>query len=235
MSMKDRQEIKAPETSCEHCGRTFIRESTLLKHLCEQKRRWLDRDRPANRIGYGAWKNYYNSHHPNKKSTEYKDFLNSHYYGAFIKFGIYCTDIGAINPTAFAGWLVKNNVPIDSWPSDRSYTKYLAEYLRAEDPYEAVRRSLDVLLDISNAEGLRLGDVFKYSNSNKLCHLVTCGKISPWVLYHSLGGVNFLGKLDSSQVALVSDYIDPEKWNIKFKRDPVQVTEIKALLDKTGL
>lgn len=221
--------------SCEHCNRTFVRESTLNKHLCEQKRRWLDKDKLANRIGYVAWKNYYETHHPNRKGLEYRDFSNNSYYGAFVRFGIYCTEIKAINPTAFSIYLTKNRVPIDNWNSDKSYTKFLLEYLRYENWHDAVKRSIDNLLDICNDENIRLSDVFKYANTNKLCYLITMGKISPWVLYHSSTGKDFLGKLNQTQTNLILDYIDPEKWNIKFKRDQEDIKEVTVLLKSIPL
>lgn len=235
MNTSVRQETSKENQSCEHCGRTFIRESTLLKHLCEQKRRWLDKDRLSNRIGYNSWKNYYNTHHPNKKNTTYKDFINSSYYGAFLKFGIYCSDINAINPGAYAEYLLKQRTPIDNWASDKSYTGYLIDYLKTEDSLDAVTRTLDALIKLSKDENIQLCDVFKFVNSNKLCYLITMGKLSPWVLYQSSTGVEFLSKLNQNQTNLVFEYIDPEKWNIKFKRENEKVIYIKEILNKIPL
>ena len=229
-NMKEQQETKILSITCEHCNRTFLRESTLLKHLCEQKRRWLDRDKQANRIAYVAWRNYYLRYHPGKKSVEYTDFTRSQYYGAFIKFAIYCSDIGAVNPAAYSDWLTKNLVPIDTWNTDSVYTKYLVEYLRAEDPYDAVRRSMENLLDYASIEHVMLSDIFKWGNPNKLCYMITAGKISPWVLYNSKGGVEFLSKIDSDQTNLLFEYIHPEKWSIKFMREQDMVNGVKKVL-----
>lgn len=234
-SMKDYQAAKESNWGCEHCGRTFLRETTLVKHLCEQKRRWLDKDRPANRIGYGAWKNFYNTHHPNKKSTEYSDYIKSNYYSAFTKFGSYCVDISAVNPAAYAVWLTKNKVPIDTWATDAAYTRYLVDYIRSEDPFDAIKRTIDALLDIANGENIRIEDIFKYGNKNKLCYLITNGKISPWLLYHSSTGVDFLSRLDNNQTLLVFDYIDPQRWGIKFTREKETVEQVKDVIKKIGL
>lgn len=220
---------------CSHCKRKFIRESTLNKHTCEQKRRWLDRDRPANRIAYLAWRNYYETHHRSKRNLEYSDFASNSYYSAFVKFGSYCVDISAINPTAYSIWLVKNRVPVDNWASDRSYTVYLIEYLRVEDPHEAVKRSVSNLLDLAQDQNIHLGDVFRYLNSNKLCQLVVTGKISPWVMYNCRSGVEWLANLDSGATGMILDYIDPEKWKIKFAKTQEQVAEIKNILARIPL
>lgn len=228
-------DIQAIENKCEHCNREFVRPSTFLKHMCEQKRRYLDRDRPSNRIGYMAWKQYYQLHHPNKKNLEYSDFMNSSYFSAFVRFGSYCSDVKAINSNAFALYLVKNRIPIDNWASDSSYTKYLVEYLKYENCMDAVKRSIENLLDIANDQNVNLSDVFRYVNSNKICHLITTGKISPWVVYQSNTGKDFLSKLDTSQTTMIFEYIDPERWNIKFKRESENVDEVKILLKSIPL
>lgn len=232
MNMTDIQVI---ENKCDHCNRQFVRPSTFLKHMCEQKRRYLDRDRPSNRIGYLAWKQYYQQHHPNKKKLDYSDFMNSSYYSAFVKFGSYCYAVKAINSNAFSLYLVKNRIPIDNWASDRSYTKYLVEYLKYENCMDAVKRSIENLLDIANDQNVNLSDVFRYVNSNKICHLITTGKISPWVVYQSNTGKDFLSKLDTSQTTMIFEYIDPERWNIKFKRESENVDEVKILLKSIPL
>jgi hypothetical protein len=222
------------ERRCEHCGRTFQRDNTLLKHLCEPKRRWMDRDRPANRIAHAAWQQYYQTCHPNKRNLEYTDFMRSAYFSAFVKFGGYCVDIRAVNPSAYVTYLIKNRTPIDNWNSDRNYTKYLIEYLRLEDGMEAVRRSIDHMLTLSEQENISLLDVLRFVNPNRICHMITVGHISPWVLYNSDSGREFLSKLNEDQSALVMDYIDPERWQIKFMRETGQVNEIKALLKQVN-
>lgn len=220
------------ERTCEHCGRQFQRDSTLLKHVCEQKRRWLDRDRPANRLGFASWQQYYRTCHPNKRDLDYRAFQRNAYYLAFVKFGGYCVDTKAINPAAYVSYLVRNRTPIDNWASDKTYTKYLIEYLRVEDSMEAVHRTMESLLTLAQEQNLILRDVLKYANSNKICHMIISGRVSPWVLYNSDCGREFLASLNAEQTALVMDYIDPERWQIKFLRSEPEVQEVKQLLNE---
>lgn len=233
MNMTDNLEIEP--NKCEHCGRTFARPNTLLKHMCEHKRRYLDRDRPANRIGYHSWKYFFQQHHPSKKALSYKDFTNSNYYVAFVKFGTYCVDVKVVNTGTYTDYLLKNKIPIDNWTSDKIYTKYLVEYLRVEHHYDAVKRSIENMLDIAYAENINLSDVFRYVNTNKLCQLISNGRISPWVIYQSNTGKEFLSKLDVDHTNLIFEYIDPERWNIKFKREPGYVDDVKEIIDKIPL
>lgn len=220
------------ERKCEHCGRTFQRDNSLAKHLCEQKRRWLDRERPANRIALAAWQQYYRTCHPNKRNLDYASFQKSAYYSAFVKFGGYCVDIRAVNPSAYVSHLIRARTPLDNWTSDKNYTGYLVEYLRVEDALEAVRRSMDTMLTLSQDENIVLRDVLRFVNSNKICHLIVSGHISPWVLYNSDAGLEFLRNLNADQTALILDYIDPERWQIKFMRDSQGVEQVKSLLNE---
>lgn len=220
---------------CEHCNRKFVRETSFFKHVCEQKKRWLDKDKPGNRIAFNSWKNFYQKYHPNKKSLEYKDFLTSTYYNSFLKFGNYCVEADVLNPSAYFIYLSSNRVPIDSWASDNTYTKYLTEYLLLEDGLEAVERSLEFLLDISVDENIKISDVFNFVNPNKLCYSIIKGKVSPWVLYQSDTGKVFLANLNKDQTGLIFDYIDPKKWSVKFHRDSDVTNTVKRILKLTPL
>jgi hypothetical protein len=221
--------------TCEHCSRTFVRESTLVKHLCEQKRRWQDRDRPGNRIAFHAWIEFYATCQPSRKKRDLAAFISSPYYSAFVKFGNYCCDINVVNTQEYIKHLLKNNVPIDNWDSDRVYTRYLVEYLKTEDAFDAIGRSVKTLISFADTENLQLRDVLRYASKNKLCHLITTGHISPWLLYFTESGNEFLSTLNEDQRTLIWDYIDTEKWNIKFKRHSDVVAEVKSLIHQAGL
>jgi hypothetical protein len=206
----------------------------MMKHLCENKRRWQDKDQPGNRIGFQAWVEFYKKNTASKKPRTYVDFTKSAYYIAFVKFGHYCVDIKCINVVRYADWLLKNQIKIDSWCSDTNYTKFLIEYLKTEDPLDAIARSIEATMVISKDSGIETKDCLRYANRNKLAYAVTTGKISPWMLYQSESGVKFLEELDESQQKMIIDYINPEQWAIKFRRNTELVTQAKELLNAAG-
>jgi hypothetical protein len=206
----------------------------MMKHLCENKRRWQDKDQPGNRIGFQAWVEFYKKNTASKKPRTYVDFTKSAYYIAFVKFGHYCVDIKCINVVRYADWLLKNQIKIDSWCSDTNYTKFLIEYLKTEDPLDAIARSIEATMVISTDSGIETKDCLRYANRNKLAYAVTTGKISPWMLYQSESGVKFLEELDESQQKMIIDYINPEQWAIKFRRNTELVTQAKELLSAAG-
>ncbi len=230
---KKNSETKS-EFSCEFCNRSFQRETTMIKHLCENKRRWQDKDQPGNRIGFQSWLNFYAKNTGTKKKKTYTDFTKSAYYIAFVKFGHYCVDIKCINVTRYADYLLKNKISIDNWCSDKNYTNFLIEYLRTEDAMDAIARSIETTIDLSKDVGIETRDCLRYANRNRLVHHITNGKISPWMLYQSESGIKFLEELDESHQKMIIDYINPEQWAVRFKRYPEVVSQVKELLNAAG-
>lgn len=231
---KKNSETEASNYGCEFCGRTFARESTITKHICEYKHRWLEKDRAGNRIGFQTWLQFYIKTSTSKKKRTYEEFIKSAYYTAFVKFGNYCVEINALNISRFTDWLLKNQIKIDTWCTDSTYTKYLIEYLRIEDPLDAIARSVETSITLAEAAGILSKDILRYGNANRICHNITTGKISPWLLYHTDSGKKFLDNLSDPQVAMVIDYINPELWAIKFKREPENVKQVKEILNLAG-
>jgi len=220
--------------SCEFCHRKFIREKTLLTHICETKHRWLEKDKQGNRIGFQSFLQFYTKHTTSKKVKTYEDFIRSAYYIAFIKFGSYCVNANVINVSRFVDWLLRDGVKLDSWASDISYTKFLIEYIRVENAFDAIHRSVEYCIELSGKENILSHDILRYGNSNRICHAITTGKISPWMLYCSESGTKFLDNLASDQVKLVIDYINPEQWALKLHREPELTKQIRDTLKQAG-
>jgi hypothetical protein len=220
---------------CEFCKREFIRERTLISHLCEQKNRWLSKDQKGNRLAFQCWLQFYAKNSMSKtKNKTYEEFIKNPYYTAFIKFGNYCNDVNVINVSRYVDWLLKENTKIDNWNSDVTYTKFLIEYLKNENPFDALARSVEYCANLGEADNLLPNDLFRYGNANKICYGITTGKISPWMLYQSDSGVHFLDTLSQDHVRIVIDYINPEQWALKFNREPDLARQIKDTLRQAG-
>ena len=229
---KKTEETK-PKYHCEFCEKEFIFESGFTKHLCVYKKRWIDRDHRANKLAYDAWTHFYNTNTISgsaKKTRPYEEFIKSPYYASFVKFGNYCIDISCINTIRFVDYLLREKVKLSNWNSDKNYTQFLIEYIRLEDPMDAVKRTVNHCLDLAEEENIQVNDVLRYGNRNRICHSITTGRISPWVLYQSESGVKLLDTLSTDQVKMIYDYINPTNWAIKFNKDPEKVLEIKQLL-----
>ena len=220
--------------SCEFCKREFIKESTVLKHICEYKHRWLEKDTHSNRIGFQAWLQFYKKNSTSKKNKTIEEFIKSAYYIGFAKFGTYCINVNVINVSRYVDWLLNSQIKIDHWCLDRIYSTFLCEYIRKENALDAIARSIETTIKESVDDRLQSHDYIRYGNVNKICYAVTTGQISPWMLYMSESGTKFLSDLSEDRVKMISDYINIELWAIKFKREPEIVTQVKELLRAGG-
>ena len=78
-------------------------------------------------------------------------------------------------------------------------------------------------------------DYFRYGNSNRVCHHIVTGRISPWIVYNCASGVAFLDQLPEDQVAMIIAYIDPDYWQRKFTDHMADTEWTKDVLTKAGL
>jgi hypothetical protein len=234
--MKKKAVIEQPaKYGCEFCKRGFVRERTLFSHICEYKQRWLTKEHPGNRLGFQSWLQFYTKHSASKtKNKTYEEFIRNPYYALFAKFGSYCVDVNVLNPSRYIDWLLRDNIKIDNWASDGNYTKYLYEYLRTEDAFDAIHRSVSYCIILAESENIQPNDVLRYVNPNKICHAITTGKISPWMLYCSDSGSRFLETLNTDHAKIVIDYINPEQWALKFHREPELKKQITDTLRVAG-
>lgn len=222
---------------CSFCKKTFQRESSLEVHLCEAKRRWRERDERGVRLGLMAYLKFYEFHQGSSQLKTFEDFAASNYYRAFVKFGRYCVDSRVINPLLFMEWLLKNNRRIDYWCRDSYYGEWLNEYIRVESVQDALERALREMQEYADGHsGLAdFSHYFRYGNTNRICHHITTGRVSPWVVYNCASGVDWLENLNRDALAIVLPVIDPDFWRRKFETFPADVEWCKHILHEAGL
>ena len=78
---------------CPYCGKEFTKERTLQVHLCEPKRRHLQKDEKWVINAFMVFQRFYQLHQKTHKPKTYEDFCKSSYYNAFVKFGRYMMNI----------------------------------------------------------------------------------------------------------------------------------------------
>ena len=224
--------------NCKYCEKPFRKETTLLAHLCEAKRRHNQRDETGVQWGLKAYLRFYEFSQGSAKLKSYEDFAKSPYYNAFVKFGRHCVNIRCINFANFTDWLLKNNKKLDNWCSDKLYTEWLPEYLKREATQDALERALKEMTEYAEDHpDLKNGftDYFRYGNSNRICFHISSGRISPWIIYNCGSGIEFLEGLNEEQVLIVMPWIDPDFWQQRFKDYLADAEWVKDILQKAGL
>jgi hypothetical protein len=221
---------------CRYCDKEFRKESTLTAHLCESKRRWQQETETGVQFGLRAYLRFYEVTQGSSKLKSYADFVASPYYNAFVRYGRYLVSIRAINSDSFTDWLLKNNKKLDYWCKDAFYEEWMIEYLRREAVQDALERALREMEDYAESSDIAtFNHYFRYGNSNRICHHICTGRVSPWVVYNCGSGVEFLGSLHDEQIGIVMPYIDPDFWNRKFTDYMADVEWCKHVLKEAGL
>jgi hypothetical protein len=202
--------------------------------MCEPKRRRMEQSERGVQLGFQAYIKFYEMAQGSAKLKTFEDFCDSPYYRAFVKFGRYCVNTRVINPERFMAWLLKQQKKIDRWCSDQVYTEYLANYLTLEAVDDALARAMEYGLDWADKTGNPAHDCLRYGNANAICHAITAGRISPWVIYSSESGQKFLSDLSSDQVSMIWLYIDSDVWQKKFQTYPADHEYAKEMLKQAG-
>lgn len=226
-----------PSFKCRYCDKEYRKESTLAVHLCENKRRWQQEKETGVQFGLRAYLRFFEMTQGSAKFKSYEDFVESPYYKAFVKFGRHIVAIRAVNPRVFIDWVIKENKKLDHWTHEQVYLEYLHGYLKKETVQDALERALIEMQEYTDEIKTfdKFSDYFRYGNSNRICHHISNGRISPWIIFNCQSGVDFLGNLGEEQVAIILPWIDPDVWQRKFT-DYVADTEwVKMILKEAGL
>ena len=221
---------------CEYCGAGFMKEKTLAAHMCEKKRRWLQKDEKRVRHGLYAFQRFYKLSAGNKKEKTYEDFVGSPYYNAFVKFGSFISNVRPLYPEKYIDYVVTSGVKLDHWARDSLYEKYVLEFILKEDVTTALERSVKTMMDWAEEnEPAAWNHYFNYISLNRAVWHSRDGKISPWLLLNCKSGKDMLGKFNNEQLEMVYHVINPEHWAMRFKRLPNDVQLVKDVAKESSL
>lgn len=205
------------EHRCKYCDKIFRRVESLAVHLCEPKRRFQEQNEVGVQIGLQAYLRFYEITQGSARLKTFEDFAASPYYRAFVKFGRYCVAINAVNTSRFVDWVIRQNKKIDHWCRDSVYTEYLMDYVKHEHVNDALARAIEQSIKWEEATGNPAKDYLRYANSNVICHAISTGRVTAWILFNCESGTAFLEGLNSEQLAIVWPWIDADFWQKKFR------------------
>ena len=218
---------------CQFCGKKYVKESTLASHLCEPKRRHLQRNEKGVILAFQAYLKFYKFTQGNGNKT-YDEFAKSPYYGAFVKFGRYLHSIDAIKPERYIEWVIKNNKKLDYWCKEQFYDEYLAQYIRIENPQDALERSIVEMETWANENNSQVNHYFRYASENRIVKTIANGRISPWAVYCSESGLAVLERLNEEQISIVYPWIDPDYWQKRLKKYSDDTNWCRSILSQAG-
>jgi hypothetical protein len=225
-----------PEFICDYCKKSFQLEQTFLVHMCEPKRRWLDKDTKYVKLGFYVFQCFHEANTISRKPKTFEDFMRSKFYAAFTHFGKYLNDLNAINPKEFIKFLIKTGVKLNQWEHAKVYETYVRELNKKETPEAAIERNFLLMQQWANDTDEVWTDFFRKISPNLATLWIGSGRISPWVLFLSQSGPDLLlNRLSEEQRNLVFANIDPTFWDIKFRRAQEESDFIRDTLHAAGI
>ena len=124
--------MESTKFKCPYCGKEFTRERTLQVHMCEPKRRHLQKNEKWVQNGFIVFQRFYEIHQKSSKKKTYDDFCGSSYYNAFVKFGRFMMHTSPLYPEKYIDYVVLSGVKLDHWSRDDLYEQYLKDTLKTE-------------------------------------------------------------------------------------------------------
>lgn len=224
-----------PKFKCQHCSKAFHRESTLMVHQCEPKRRADQENEIGVRYGFHAYLKFYEIKQGSSKSKTYKTFCESQFYTAFVKFGRHINAMNVVAPEKYIDWIVRSDYKLDKWCSDKYYSEFLSMYIRREHPSAGLERSIAHMQKWADDNDSVFNHYFLYAAPNKVCYDISVGKISPWLVFNCKSGQEFLDKVNEEQLLVIFDWINPDFWQQKFREALADTEWVKTVAEAAGL
>jgi len=220
---------------CQYCNRSFHRETTMFKHVCEKKRRYQQKNDKGVQLGLQAFMRFFEMVEGSAKRKTYTDFVESKFYNAFVKFGRQLRDMRCVNTKVYIDYVIENNIKLDDWSKESIYRTFLYTYLRNENPADAIERSIIETDRWATKNDTHFDKIFLYGNKNEVCVMISNGRISPWLIFHCDSGVEFLSSLNEDQLSLIYRWIDPDFWQKKFVDNLADTEMIKSVMKNSNL
>lgn len=221
--------------NCEHCGKKFAKEKTLVVHVCEQKRRHLSKNEKHVQMGLLTYQEFYRLTQKTKTPKTFDEFASSQYYTSFVKFGSFLQNTNPIYPEKFIEFVVKSGIKLDQWCKDSLYETYLVSMLKKESADNAIQRSIRTMMDWADTNHSQWEHYFAYVNLNRVTHDIKEGLVSPWLVLNTKSGKEMLKKLNDEQLEIISEIIDPPFWLTRFKTYPADTELVKDIIKEAKI
>ena len=221
--------------TCKYCGTGYTREKTLADHMCEKKRRYLQKEEKSVQLGFLTFNRFYKLCQKFEGNKTYEEFSDSPYYNAFVKFGSFVSNVRPLYPDKYVDYVVTSGVKLDHWCREELYEKYALELILKENVETALERSIKTMMDWGVEKEAPWQHYFAYSSLNRACQDIKDGKMSPWLILNTKSGKEMLGKFSDEQLQIVYHVMSPQHWAMRFKRHVADVELVKEVAKESNL
>ena len=181
-------------------------------------------------LGLKFFNDWYKLAMGQSKTKDYKTFMKSKYYGAFVRFGLYVLETRVLAPERYLEWLVGQQIPVDRWCKDSSYNKYLTEQNKKETAERALERYVIHAEKWSQVKGYHWTDYWQHAGQNRILFDIKMGKISPWIILGYEPARQVIEGYPDAVLNEIADTLDLGYWNRKLELNKPTVSWIQEIL-----
>ena len=218
---------------CPYCNKSFKRESTITRHMCEQKRRHLAMKDRHVVIAFTAFNKFFMM--SQKKQYSYDEFCKSPYYTAFVKFGSFVSNVNPLYPDNFIHYVITSGEKLDKWCNDALYDQYVIKLVKTESIETALERSITHFMKWGIDHKQEWNDYFRNVSLNRGTYDIKDGKVSPWLVLNSSNGKELLNKLDDEQLKTINSIMDIPYWLNQFRIKKSDLALVKSVIKESNL
>jgi hypothetical protein len=205
-----------------------------MKHACETRRRWLQKDHRNSVLAFMAFDTYYTRCLPNQKRDIWA-FIKSRYYNAFLKWADYVIENQISASRQYLDYLIENQIPIDNWTKDYNLEKFNKTFILKESPESGIIRSIEYLEKWAEYNQMPMTEFFVSEHPNNIIHQFKMGRMSPWFLFCSSIGMKWVVSLNPMHYKALEDFLNVDLWNRKIALRSAEIKELKKILEDSGL
>tara|TARA_E500000331_G_scaffold323565_1_gene339247 strand:+ start:3142 stop:3831 length:690 start_codon:yes stop_codon:yes gene_type:complete len=220
---------------CEYCGTGYTRETTLAVHMCQPKRRALQKNEKRVQLGLYAFNQFYKLSAGAKKQKTYEDFCKSPYYNAFVKFGSFVNNVRPLYPEKYVDYVVTSGVKLDHWCREEMYEKYALGLIKKEGVQTALERSIITMMEWADENNSIWNHYFNYVSLNRAIYHIKDGKVSPWLILNCKSGKQMMSKFNDEQLEIIYNVMDPQHWARRFQKQVSDVETVKEVVKESNL
>lgn len=221
--------------ACGFCKKDFSSERTLSAHLCPKKRRNIDKDTVASRMGLQLFQRFYELNTPTKTQKSFDAFIDSKYYTSFVKFARHLMDLRPVDQGRFVDYVFQNGIKERDWCKDKTYEAYIVDLLSKEPASRGLERSIKTMETWGEAHNAAFNEFFIRVAPAEATHMIKLGKISPWVLYLAETADHLWDRLSDEQYEMIVNVIDPNVWRAKFEIKKDDCTFARTVLKEANI
>ena len=220
---------------CKYCQKDFSKESTLMTHVCEKKRRKLSESEKQNRIAYQSWLVYRRLSLHAKNDKPYDEFIINRYFTDFMKLAKFMIDLNMDRPEDYVKYVILNGVKIFKWTTAATFEAYVKERTKKETVERAIERSLINMKAWAERTNNNWQDYFVRVNTIDAVHDIRMGRISPWCTFSTDQGSRLIDRLEPGQIEALIEYMDPQSWRVKVKRQHEDAQWVQDVFNKAEI